>query len=325
MTEHVRIDMARNLSETATNVAHGVLLSVAGLVILLRAWIRIGMERRSPILSDWLVAIGWIFALGWVICCAITYRMGALDEDPVTTVPLLKVYFASNYFFDMGLYFPKASLLSLYCKVFQVNFKRLRIALYITMVYVTLCWITAFCLDTLWCLPISNNWSISKSEGSVWNSWAVFRINYAFNVSSDCIVFILPFFLLPYIHFPRRQKWALVAVFSLGLITIATSVSRFLFENFNLQTSSDNIWCTAEMCCACIVVSLPSLKLLLKYRHMRSNPEYDFSGSITGANVAKSAEPTRQVSYAAFRESGDDISQNFVRLESLQGSSITDK
>ena len=92
------------------------------------------MERRSPILSDWLVAIGWIFALGWVICCAITYRMGALDENPATTVPLLKVciglnlkparialsanqrwkvYFASNYFFDIGLYFPKASLLSL--------------------------------------------------------------------------------------------------------------------------------------------------------------------------------------------------------------------
>ena len=185
------------------------------------------MERRSPILSDWLVAIGWIFALGWVICCAITYRMGALDENPVTTVPLLKVciglnlkparialsanqrwkvYFASNYFFDIGLYFPKASLLSLYCQVFQVNFKRLRIALYITIVYVTLCWITSFCLDTFWCLPIRNNWyefpnsdclmgtligfhsrSISKSQGSVWNSWAVFRINYAFNVSSDCI------------------------------------------------------------------------------------------------------------------------------------------
>lgn len=316
--------MARNLSEAATNVANGVLLSVAGLVILLRAWIRIGIERRSPILSDWLVAIGWIFALGWVICCAITYRMGALDEYSVTTVPLLKVYFASNYFFDIGLYFPKASLLALYCKVFQVHFKRLRIALYITILYVTLCWITSFCLDTVWCLPIRNNWSISESQGSVWNSWAVFRINYAFNVSSDCIVFILPFFLLPYIHFPRRQKWALVGVFSLGLITIATSVSRFLFENFNLQTSSDNIWCTAEMCCACIVVSLPSLKLLLKYRHMRSNPVYDFSGSITGANVAKSAEPTQQISYAAFRESGDDISQNFVRLESLQGSSITD-
>lgn len=57
---------------------------------------------------------------------------------------------------------------------------------------------------------------------------------------------------------------------------------------------------------------------------MRSNPEYDFSGSITGANVAKGAEPTQQISYAAFRESGDDISQHFVRLESLRGSSITD-
>jgi hypothetical protein len=54
------------------------------------------------------------------------------------------------------------------------------------------------------------------------------------------LVFILPFFLLPHIQLPRPQKWGLVGVFSLGLITIATSVSRFLFENFDLQTSSDS-------------------------------------------------------------------------------------
>jgi hypothetical protein len=63
---------------------------------MLRAWIRIGIERQSPKAFDWLVAIGWIFALGWVICCGVSYRMGALDENQPTTVPLLKVCFISS-------------------------------------------------------------------------------------------------------------------------------------------------------------------------------------------------------------------------------------
>lgn len=34
--------------------------------------------------------------------------------------------------------------------------------------------------------------SINYSKSSVWNSWTVFRINYIFNLSSDCIsMFIL--------------------------------------------------------------------------------------------------------------------------------------
>jgi hypothetical protein len=58
---------------------------------MLRAWIRIGIEKRYPKLSDWLVAVGWVSALGWVLCCAVSYRLGALGDNPPTTVPLLKV------------------------------------------------------------------------------------------------------------------------------------------------------------------------------------------------------------------------------------------
>jgi hypothetical protein len=105
----------------------------------------------------------------------------------------------------MGLYFFKASVLVLYCRFFTDNFRRLRVALFIAIAYVGIGWLISFCLDTFWCLPISDNWygipnftylvglisiysrSLTKSNGSVWNSWQVFRINYAFNLSSDCI------------------------------------------------------------------------------------------------------------------------------------------
>jgi hypothetical protein len=68
-----------------------VLIIIAFLIVMLRAWIRIGVEGRYPELSDWLVAVGWIYSLGWVICCAVSYRMGALEDNSPVTVPLLKV------------------------------------------------------------------------------------------------------------------------------------------------------------------------------------------------------------------------------------------
>jgi hypothetical protein len=76
------------------------------------------------------------------------------------------------------------------------------------------------------------------------------------------------------------------------------------------------------MCCACIVVSLPSLKLLLKYRHMKSNPEYDFSGSITRPTDPKSAEHIEQISWPACLEAGEDISQVVVTQESRHAPSM---
>jgi hypothetical protein len=69
-----------------------MLLTVAFVAIMLRTWIRIGIEKRHPKLSDWLVAVGWVFALGWAICCAVSYRMGALEDNSPTTAPLLKVH-----------------------------------------------------------------------------------------------------------------------------------------------------------------------------------------------------------------------------------------
>jgi hypothetical protein len=74
------------------------------------------------------------------------------------------------------------------------------------------------------------------------------------------------------------------------------------------------------MCCALIVVSLPSLKLLLKYRHM--NSEYDFSGSLTRDTDMKSAEHTVQMPFPSFVELGEDRSQVSVKLESQWGPGV---
>ncbi|KAI4682757.1 uncharacterized protein J4E84_007221 [Alternaria hordeiaustralica] len=62
-----------------------------------------------------------------------------------------------------------------------------------------------------------------------------------------------------------RQKVGLVGIFSLGAITMAISLARFIVYNmdYDIADADGNLWCTAEMCTAVIVVSLPSLKALI--------------------------------------------------------------
>ena len=122
------------------------------------------------------------------------------------------------------------------------------------------------------------------------------------------LVFCLPFSLLSSLQLRQRQKVGLVAIFSLGLITICISLARFTAyiasdwdiddENgsmyqcpsfalvyflilsrqaspFHTLTEHTDAWCTAEMSTAIIVVSLPGLKRLLTRDGSPSNSQYN--------------------------------------------------
>lgn len=59
--------------------------------------------------------------------------------------------------------------------------------------------------------------------------------------SDEASVFILPFFIIGRLKLRRRQKIALCGVFSLGLITIATSLARFIVytvTDYNVDDAS---------------------------------------------------------------------------------------
>jgi hypothetical protein len=97
----------------------------------------------------------------------------------------------------------------------------------------------------------------------------------------------------------------LVGIFSLGAITMAISLARFIVYSLDYDVSdadgsmlppymsfflrpfantATDLWCTAEMCTAVIVVSLPSLKSLIvrpspNNTNDRSNSGYLQAGS----------------------------------------------
>lgn len=260
----------------ASIIIQSVLLVVALAITVLRCYIRIFIEHRKLTLPDYLVWGGWFSTLGFTIGSAIALNIQIdhplIEPDLLTdSVAYLKTVFIMCYLFDFGLYFPKASLVAFYWWLIPVGFRRLRIIVYVSAVYVGCCFIATLLSDTLHSIPLSNNWSVENQLLSTWNSYITFAVNWALNWSTDLLLFILPFFVISYLKLRKQQKIALCGVFSLGLITIAISLARFIVytvTDYSVDDASGNLWCTAEMCTATIVVSLPALKVLV----IRSSP-----------------------------------------------------
>ncbi|KAH4957638.1 hypothetical protein HBH77_120230 [Parastagonospora nodorum] len=258
-------------------ILQALLIFLAFATTLVRSCIRLRIERRSFTLPDYFVWAGWLCSLGWFICSVLALRLQInhpLAEPDQTTdsVDYLVIVFISSYFFDIGLYFPKAALIAFYGWLIPHGFRNLQLAIYASCIYMTCAFVATLLTDTLTCLPVSDNWSIVQQSSSLWNTYEALAINWSLNWSTDLFLFILPFFLLRYLKLHKRQKMALCGVFSLGLITIVISLVRFIVYtvpgDYSLEDASGDLWCTAEMSIAIIVVSLPALKVLI----MRSVP-----------------------------------------------------
>lgn len=106
-------------------------------------------------------------------------------DNYATSVALKKVSFASNYFYDVGMGFPKMSMLAFYWGIFPANRPTLRKAVYAVTGYVFLVYFIVLWLDTFFCgVPVSVQWSPDPDACSVFYATEPFYFNFAMNQSS---------------------------------------------------------------------------------------------------------------------------------------------
>jgi hypothetical protein len=140
--------------------------------------VHIQMRMRALLLSDIFLLLATLSCLGVVICDALTYKAGAMSNFSDPTVPILKVSvteveavctrtdtlqvrFATNYLFDVGLYFPKYSILAFYYMIIPVTAPETRKALYAVTLFVVVSTLVTFFGDTFWCGTNPNiNWYV---------------------------------------------------------------------------------------------------------------------------------------------------------------------
>ncbi|CVK97771.1 uncharacterized protein FPRO_11256 [Fusarium proliferatum ET1] len=270
--------------DTNTSIGiQAVLLVLALVVLILRCWANFLMKQALFSLPDIFAWLGWVFSLGWFICSTLALRI--LIDNPaigselvVNSVEYLKIVLVAEYFFDTGIYFPKISIILFYWKLIPGISGSLRRVLLVITIYLGCALLVSVLVNTLICLPFSDNWSIENQLKSAWNSYASFCVQWGLNFSTDLLIFFYPFFLLKHLKLHRKQKIALIGIFSLGAITLIVSLSRFIAYNatdFELDDQSGNTLSLAEMSTAVIVVCLPGLRRFI----MRSKSSTNRSSS----------------------------------------------
>ncbi|KAF4988783.1 hypothetical protein FGRMN_9577 [Fusarium graminum] len=273
------------VSVNASIAIQAVLLALALCILFLKSLAQVLSKQTIFNLPDIFAWLGWLFTLGWFICSTMALKIlidtpAIGDELVVHSVPYLKIVFVAQYMFDIGIYFPKISITLLYWMLIPGIAGPLRTSLLIISIYLGCAMTTTILTDTLICLPISDNWSIENQLRSTWNSYTAFIVQWSMNFSTELIAFLFPFFLLKRLALRKPQKLALVGVFSLGVITMIVSLTRFIAyiaTNFELEDESGNIMTTAEMSTAVIVVCLPGLRRYVirsktSTQSSRSNP-----------------------------------------------------
>lgn len=182
-------------------------------------------------------------------------------DDWAPSVALSKVSFASNYFYDVGMGFPKISMLAFYWGIFPANRPTLRKAVYAVTAYVCTAYVIVLWMDTFYCgVPVSVQWSQEEGACSVFYAPIPFYFNFAMNLSSYvfgkqcCIhisgnlltdinaVYALPLFLLP--GMKKEHKAAIFFTFSLGIIPALTCMIRFIV--LNTDETQPNLVCKSH-------------------------------------------------------------------------------
>ncbi|KAF4976608.1 hypothetical protein FDECE_18456 [Fusarium decemcellulare] len=241
-------------------------LALAYVFVAGRIYVRLAMRNLKLYSADYWLIVGLISCQGLLICDTLTYKMNAMDDFTVSNTPLKKIRFATNYFFDLGIYFPKFSIVAFYYNLVPVTHPEMRILLHVlTGITVSFALITFFC-DTFWCGPDpSINWTGDHESCTVFTSMVLMRLNWALNFISEVLNVIYPIPLLKGLKMhSRRKKIGLTIIFGLGIITIAVSIGRFVTMLYVSNDISIYIWATAEICISAIVVALTALRPLLR-------------------------------------------------------------
>ncbi|KAG8676512.1 hypothetical protein FPOAC2_02613 [Fusarium poae] len=243
------------------------LMVIAYVLVAARVYVRVWLRNARLYSADYLLFAGLAACQGLLICDTLTFRMHAMDDFTINSVALKKIRFATNYFFDFGIYFPKFSILAFYFNLVPCTHPGMRTLLYALTGLTASFSLVTFFSDTFWCGPDpSVNWMDTDEEHcQAFMSMELMRLNWSMNFTSEVLNVLYPLPLLKELKVNSRRKRAgLAIIFGLGFITIIVSIGRFIQTTFVSNDISIYIWATAEICISVMVVASTALRPLLR-------------------------------------------------------------
>ncbi|KAJ5467256.1 hypothetical protein N7475_005008 [Penicillium sp. IBT 31633x] len=210
-------------------------------------------------------------------------------------------FWATVPIYQTSLISTKMSILLQYKRVFSTPRMRLACWLLIGFLGIYGSWTIA----SAWanCVPVAKFWD-DTIPGFCFDKKALWFSNSAIHILTDIIILIYPMPVLKSLQLPKKQKFALMAVFALGGFVLITSILRLqsllVISNSNDPTY-DNVgaatWsaveCNVAIICACLPGTRAFLSRLLPhifstrsngYRSKTTRPSHNARSALTGNN-----------------------------------------
>ncbi|KAF5011459.1 hypothetical protein FDECE_2424 [Fusarium decemcellulare] len=269
-------------------ITFAVATIVTGLRLLSRRLKRIPLSW-----DDYFALCGYGMSIAWVIIIPywLTAGLGLHIED-IKSPPMEEVLFESKLllfiaelFYAFALFFAKASILSLYWRMFRVTNIRLPIQI---LFGCSLVWITfRLFMGIFHCVPVQAFWDSTAGGYCAIEDKKFFFGTTLVHAVIDIAILILPMVQIGKLQLPPMQKFGIMLLFTFGFficaaaIVVVVSATQFNDKSFDLTWNICPIviWATVEVNLVTVSACLPCVRPAFLYLFTCTHPE-----SRTGAS-----------------------------------------
>jgi len=260
--------------DAAVAAVSALLIALSTTFVLLRLYTRLVLVRRFEI-GDCLLVIGYGFAVAnsAVTIHQTTVGLGRHGWDiPMSTMfpHNLKHTYLGMILYIVSLGFTKTTILCLYPRISPTPAFRMCVWV---MMGIVVCWaVSAFIWSILYCIPISDFWSLEAALGDRCPPKISFlAFTGASNVVTDLAILALPIVVLRHLNLPTKKKIGVAIILATGSFVSIISVVR-LVKSIQSYTSDDLaykilnvlLWSSTELHTAVVCACMPTLRPFLR-------------------------------------------------------------
>ncbi|KAI5367842.1 hypothetical protein Slin15195_G029750 [Septoria linicola] len=273
----------------------GMIISVVGMVlstafILLRVYTKTYLARLWGI-DDVAMIVAWMISIALQTMVIYLWAVRFISVHlwdlyiPEANLAILLISICSVIYIPL-MALAKFSLLLFYRRLSpEAWFKWM---LWTTVIFVIGYSAALFFALIFACTPLQVNWDITITSGTCANKGGMYLATAGLNAATDVLLLVIPIPMVLKLHVPLSQKIGLVAMFSVGSLTLVTSLVRLSLLP-PMITAVDATWAIAKpamwicveanlvIICGC----LPIMRLF--FRHVAPRWIGEFSGPRAGS------------------------------------------
>ncbi|KAF2821492.1 hypothetical protein CC86DRAFT_302754 [Ophiobolus disseminans] len=281
-------DLEKALTSQHTCVGVATALTILSIVIVaLRLYTRTYIVQNlgkddCAMLVALALTIAYLIALFVLRDNGLGFSGGALTPEQMVKQVQTTLAIEIIYYFLINAI--KISILCFYLRI--AAGKRLEVLSKGTIYFLaTFCFVCVVCCLTQ-CVPLHKMWDFTGLvKGKCINTTALFYTTSSLNIAIDIWILVLPITTLLKVQRPKREKVALVGIFSLGVFSCIASIVRL--HAIRIYTESKdpffdsvpiNLWSMVEVNIGIYCASIPALKALFssKQRERSRNGAYQY-------------------------------------------------